>query len=339
MVSCTGLAADFSSCKSLQKSKPQNFYPMKTNSILKLIFICCATISLSCSSEDDGDSNDPSSNVINVNISEYPSSGDFITSINSSLEGSLTYSITSATADQAAILNGNELIVGDWLAFDFETNAFLLVTVEVSNGTETEALQYRINIQDVDDIWAFLNGNSRTAYEDASPGEWVWITESEYNDLANYLAATTKSGASDNQLFSNNSVQQVPGGKTYANANGNSMPANHYFFAFKYYSWSSNAASNRVKLSEISVEESFSSVGEVLPEHDDGFNHFVLKGANTKTTSEAYIGLYASLKLGVKDDSSSSYNHGEGNTATLDDWVLGKVLLQQGLSTSIKQWD
>lgn len=312
---------------------------MKTKLFLKLIFFFCVTLIVSCSSEDDGDSNDPTDNLITVNIAEYPSSGDLITEINSSLEGSLSYNITLQTISQAIIINGNELRVGDWLAFDFEANEFLYFNVEVSNGTDTELLEYKIAIQDVDDIWAFLNGNTRTAYEDASPGEWVWITESEYNNLFNYLAETSKSGASDTQLFNNNSVQQVSGGKTFANANQNSMPMDHYFFAFKYYSWSSNASSNRVKLSETSADESFSSLGEVLPEHDDGFNHFVLKGANTKTMSEAYLGLYASLKIGAKNDNSSSYNYGGGNTATLDDNVLGKVLLQQGLSTSLKQWD
>ncbi len=312
---------------------------MKTNLFFKLIFFFCIALIVSCSTEDDGDSNDPTDNLITVNIAEYPSSGDFIAEINSSLEGTLTYTITLQTISQAIIINDNELRVGDWLAFDYETNEFLYFNVEVSNGTDTELLEYKIAIQDVDDIWAFLNGNTRTAYEDASPGEWVWITESEYNNLFNYLTETSKSGASDNQLFSTNSVQQVQGGKTFANANQNSLPADHYFFAFKYYSWSSNAASNSVKLSESSAEESFSSVGEMLPEHDDGFNHFVLKGVNTKTISEAYLGLYASLKLGAKDDSSSSYNYGEGNTATLDDNALGKVLLQQGLSTSLKQWD
>lgn len=312
---------------------------MKTNLLIRLCLYICIVFTCSCSSEDDGDSNDPSDNVITINIDEYPSSGDLITTITSSLEGTLNYSIIFETSSQAAILNGNELRVGDWLAFDYETNEDLFVTVEVSNGAETELLEYRIAIQDVDDIWAFLNGNTRTAYEDASPGEWVWITEAQYNNLFNYLAETTKSGASDTQLFSNNAVQQVQGDKTFANADGDSMPADQYFFAFKYYSWSSNASSNRVKLSETSSESSFSSVGEILPQHDDGYNHFVLKGANTKTTSEAYLGLYASLKIGAKNDNSNNYNYGGGNTATLDDTVLGKVLLQQGLSSTIKQWD
>jgi hypothetical protein len=305
----------------------------------QLCFYLCIALLVSCSSEDDSNSSNPSDNVITINIDEYPSAGDLITTINSSLEGNLNYSITFETSSQAAILNGNELRVGDWLAFDYETNDHLFVTIEVSNTSETEVLEYNIAIQDVDDIWAFLSGNTRTAYEDASPGEWVWITESEYNDLANYLVETTKSGATDSQMFDGGSVQNIGGSRTFANANGNTMPSDDYFFAFKYYSWSSNAASNRVKLSETSTESSFSSVGEMLPEHDDGFNHFVLKGVDSKTTSEAYVGMYASVSIGAKNDNSSTYNYGEGNTATLDDSATGKVLLQQGLSTTLKQWD
>ncbi|NRA93807.1 MAG: hypothetical protein HRU26_14230 [Psychroserpens sp.] len=313
---------------------------MKTHLFIRLCICSIILLSFSCSSEDDNDSGeDPNNNVITINVEEYPDSGDFIATIHSNLDGTLTYFISFETASQAIILNGNELRVGDWLAFDYETNQELRVTVEITNGTDLETKEYRIAITNVDDIWAFLNGNTRTAYEDASPGEWVWISESEYNDLANNLASTTKSGATDNQMFNGASVQNVGGSRTFANANGNTMPSNDYFFAFKYYSWSSNAASNRVKLSESSNEESFSSVGEILPEHDDGFNHFVLKGVNSRTTAEAYVGLYASVSIGAKSDNSSTYNYGEGNTATLDDTTTGKVLLQQGLSTSIKQWD
>lgn len=312
---------------------------MKTHLFIKLCFCFSLILFASCSNEDDNDSNDPSDNIIIINVAEYPSSGEFIATLNSNLEGNLSYSITNQTIDFAVLLSGNELRVGDWQAFDYETNENLFITIEISNGTETEILEYKIAIQDVDDIWAFLSGNTRTAYEDASPGEWVWITESEYNDLANYLSETTKSGATDSQIFDGGSVQNIGGSRTFANANGHTMPSNHYFFAFKYYSWSSNAASNRVKLSETSAESSFSSVGEILPEHDDGFNHFVLKGVDSKTTSEAHIGMYASVSIGAKNDNSSTYNYGEGNTATLDDTATGKVLLQQGLSTTLKQWD
>lgn len=294
----------------------------------------------SCSSENDDDNNQGAqNNDFTISVDEYPSSGTFLSEIVTDLSGDITFNITSQTSGQALIITNGQLAVGDWLAFDYETYQTLIAVIEASNGTETETINVTVTINNVDDIWAFLSGDTRTAYEDASPGEWVWIRESEYNDLANYLMDTSKSGATDNQIFNGSSVQNVGGSRTFANANGNTMPSNDYFFAFKYYSWSSNAASNRVKLSETSAESSFSSVGEILPEHDDGYNHFVLKGVNTTTMSEAYVGLYASLSIGAKNDNSSSYNYGGGNTASLDDTVSGMVLLQQGLSTSLKQWD
>ena len=39
--------------------------------------------------------------------------------------------------------------------------------------------------------------------------------------------------------------------------------------------------SNKVKLSQGDSGGSYEAIGSVLPEHDDEYNHFVLKGANT----------------------------------------------------------
>ncbi|WP_431134291.1 hypothetical protein [Psychroserpens mesophilus] len=312
---------------------------MKTQCIYQLCFYLCIALFVSCSSEDDGNSNDSSDNVITINIAEYPSSGDLIATINSSLEGTLTYNISFETASQAIILNGDELRVGDWLAFDYETHENLLVTIEVSNGSETEVLEYKIAIQNVDDIWAFLNGSSRTAYENANNGDWVLISESEYNDLANYLAHTTKSGASDDQIYNNASVESASGDRTVANNNDFSIPSNSYVFAFKYYSWINNVSTSRIKLSQDDSGGSYQDVGNVLPEHNDEYNHFVIKGANSPTTSEGFIGMYAGGSVGAKDDNNSSYKWRNGNVDNLDNTASGKVYLHQGLSTTLKQWD
>lgn len=312
---------------------------MKTKPFI-LLFVCFSVMFLvSCSNGDDNDSNDPSDNIITINIAEYPSAGDFITTITSSLEGNLNYSIAFQTSSQAVILNGNELRVGDWLAFDYETNENLFVTVEVSNDESTETIEYKLDITDVDDILAFLNGDTKTAYENASNGDWVWITESEYNDLANYLANTSKSGASDNQIFNNTSVESSSGDRTIANNNGFSIPSNSYLFAFKYYSWINNVSTSRVKLSQEDAGGSYQNVGNVLPEHNDEYNHFVLKGAINPTTSEGFIGMYAGGTVGAKDDNNSSYKWRNGNVDNLDNTASGSVYLHQGLSTTLKQWD
>lgn len=311
---------------------------MKTKFFYRLCFSIGIVALLSCSSEDDSNTNS-NTNVIIINIEEYPSSGDLITTINSSLEGTLSYTISSQTVSLAVIMNGNELRVGDWLSFDFETNESLLVNVEVSNGTDSETIEYKLNIIDVDDIWAFLNGNSRTAYENANDGDWVIITESEYNDLANYLTNTSKSGASDNQIYNNVSIESSSGDRTIANNNDFSIPSNSYLFAFKYYSWINNVSTSRVKLSQGDAGGSYQDVGNVLPEHNDEYNYFVLKGANNPTTSEGFIGMYAGGTIGAKDDNTSSYKWRNGNVDNLDNTANGSVYLHQGLSTTLKQWD
>jgi len=309
---------------------------MKRQSFFKFFSIVIFSVIISCS--DDNDINTPD-NIITINIPEYPSSGDTITAIVSNLEGELTYSILNQTVSQAIIINGGNLSVGDWLAFDFETNENLLLTLEVSNGVNIEIIEYNIVIENVDDIWAFLNGSTRIAYENASEGDWVWITESEYNDLANYMFNINKSGASDDQLFNANPLQFFVGALTLANNNGLTIPKDDYFFAFKYYTQASDVTGCNVKLSETFLEGPFSNIGGVLPEHGSEFNHFVLKGVGNKVTAESYLGMYASLAPALKTDNSSTIYTGSGNTSTLDNSIDGRVLLQQGLSTSLIQWD
>lgn len=311
---------------------------MKTKLFFRLFFCIGVITFLCCNSEDDYDTNS-NSNVNTINIEEYPSSGDLITTINSSLEGTLTYNISYQSVSQAVIINNNELKVGDWLAFDFETNENLLVNVEVSNGSNSEILEYKIDIINVDDIWAFLHNSSRTAYENANDGDWIIITESEYNDLANYLTNTSKSGASDNQIYNNTDIEFASGNRTIANNNDISIPSGSYLFAFKYYSWINNVSTSRIKLSQGDSGGSYQDVGNILPEHNDEFNFFVLKGANSLTTSEGFIGMYVGGTIGVKDNNDSSYKWRNGNVDNLDNTANGIVYLHQGLSTTLKQWD
>ncbi|WP_353780022.1 hypothetical protein [Winogradskyella sp. 3972H.M.0a.05] len=302
-----------------------------------LILGFCILFCMACSSEDENPRTE--SNDINISVDEYPSSGTFLSQITTSLEGTVSFTIQSQTSSQAIIITQNQLAVGDWLAFDFETNEVLEATVVASNGAETETINVTVSINDVDDIWAFLSGSSRTAYENASNGEWVMISESEYNDLANYLADTTKSGASDNQIFSGASVDNYTGNRTIANDNGFAIPTGSYVFAFKYYSWINNVVSSRVKISEGDSGGLYQYLGGMLPEHNDEFNHFVLKGVSAPTSSEGFIGMYASGSVGVKDNASSRYKWRNGDVDNLDNTTLGNVFLQQGLSTTLKQWD
>ena len=59
------------------------FITMKTHLFIKLCFCFSLILFASCSNEDDNDSNDPSDNIIIINVAEYPSSGEFIATLNS----------------------------------------------------------------------------------------------------------------------------------------------------------------------------------------------------------------------------------------------------------------
>ena len=309
---------------------------MKTH-ILKL---CLLVLLLhSCSDDDTSSDSESNSNDITISIDEYPSSGTFISAVSTNLEGDVTFNFISETAAQAIIFTQGDLAVGDWLAYDYETNPVLSAVIEATNGTETETINVTVNINNIDDIWAFLNGDSKTAYENASDGDWVLIKESEYNDLANYLTDTTRSGASNDQIFSGGSVNNSSGDRTIANNNSIFIPSSSYVFAFKYYSWVNNVVSSRVKLSLEDASGPYQYLGGILPEHHDEYNHFVLKGANDTITTDAHIGMYASGSVGVKEINNSSYKWRNGDVENLDNTASNLVYLHQGLSTTLKQWD
>lgn len=293
----------------------------------------------SCSS-DDGSSNPPSNNTIEASINEYPTTGDLITTVTSNLSGDLNFTITSQSISQALDINSNgELRVLAWQVYDYETNPVITVTVDVSNGTDTENKIVIISINNVDDIAAFLN-SSRTAYTNASNGEWVRVLQSEYNDLANYLANVTKSGQSDGMFQSaGNNVSTGGANFTVSNNNGLTMSEGSYLFAFRYYTHQNNTVDSNVKISETSHQSNFETVAGNLPPHDSGYNYFVLKGNSTATTTEAYLGIYESNTIGYKSNSGSTYFYESGDVEDLTNDNNNRAYLYQGLSSTIKQWD
>jgi hypothetical protein len=335
VVSKLDLAADIP-IKATTKSKPQKLFIMKTKQI-KFLLLLSAVFIIACS-DTDSDSNDPNDNTLRINIDEYPRSGDIVTQLSSTLEGTINYNIISQTISDAFIIINDAVTVGDWLQFDFEMRDMLFATIESTNGTETQTIELEVTINNVDDIKAFLN-NSRASYENADQGDWVHIEESEYNDLANYLAQTSKSGATDSQIISGGTIESHSGDRTIANHNNVTIPEGSYLFAFKYYSWINNVVSNRVKLSLDDASGQYQYVGNVLPEHDDEYNHFVLKGVNETTSSEGFIGMYSAGRVGVRNESDHSYKWRNGDVDNLDNTANGIVYLYQGLSTTLKQWD
>lgn len=309
-----------------------------------LLFISMVMVATlwACSSENSDDTTDPdpqqTTNDIARSIAEYPTSGTLLSSLSSSLSGEVNYNLTFESVPGAFTITTAGLTVADWLVYDYEQRTNITGTIEASNGTETETLNIDIEIDNVDDIWAFLH-TSADAYLDAEPGEWIPILESEYNDLANYLAMTSKSGAEDSDLISPTSISSSAGNVTISTVNEQKLPAGSYLFAFKYYSWVNNSNNVQVKLSEGNFSGPFEDVGLAFPEHDDEYNHFVIKGADSPTTGEGYLGMYAPNNYGSKAKSGAQWLFGTGNTSILPSSGSNFVPLYQGLSSTLKQWD
>ncbi|MDG5492030.1 hypothetical protein [Psychroserpens sp. SPM9] len=308
---------------------------------ISFVLITSMFITVSCSSEDDASDDSPTNTNIEVSINEYPNSGDLITTVTSSLSGDLSFSVTSQSLSQAFDLNSStgELRVLDWQLYDFETNPTMTTSVEISNGTDSENKLIIISINDIDDIAAFLN-SSLTEYENANAGEWIMVTESEYNDLANYLSLVTKSGATNEHISNTANIQQNSGNALLANRNGDTMPEGSYLFAFKYYSWANNVSGTKVKVSEDDESGIYNTVGTTLPQHNDEYNHFVIKGNATATNNEGYLAIFSNLGIGFKSIEGTIYGWGDGgDTDMITNGNINAVFLYQGLSTTLKQWD
>lgn len=317
----------------------------KTPKILKHIALFMSAtliiVSISCDNITDPVDDDMMEETdpiqLDLSIDEYPRSGNTIGTLSTTLSGTVGYNLVSQSVPLAFTINTGELRVADWLVFDFEENPTITAIIEATNGTDSEIINVTVSINDIDDIWAFLS-DSRTAYENAEGGDWIAIIESEYNDLANYLSETTKSGATDAHFASTVTITNHHGA-TIANDNGNTLPSGSYLFAFKYYSWSNNVVSSRVKVSEGDSGGPHEHVGNTLPEHNDEYNYFVLKGADTPLSSEGYLSMYASLSVGQKDIAGTTYRWANGDVDNLDNSAPDAVYLHQGISTTLKQWD
>lgn len=316
-----------------------NIIYVSKNLISFFIIITLLTIMVSCSSEDDSSNNPPSNSNIETSINENPSSGDLVTTITSNLSGDVSFSISSQSISQAFTLDSSsgELRVAAWQVFDFETNPVITATISVTNGTDSENKIVIVTLNNMDDIWSFLN-TSRQMYENASTGQWIAVTASEYNDLANYLFDVSKCGATDSQYNRNDQIYYDNTFYTYANDNGATIEPQNYLFAFKYTCGEDNLTNTKVKLSSTSVSEGYSNIGGDVPTHNSGENYFVLKGNSTSTTETSYMAIGAERFGYFSGTSGFNFKYGTYDVNELPyNWT--GIALYQGLTTTLKQWD
>ncbi len=310
------------------------------------IFIGSALFSLllftSCSS-DDSEAFTASASDITVTINENPAGGLSIGIITTNITGALTYSLSSQSVGNAFSIDAatGAVTVNDASAFDFESNPTLTAAVSVTNSSDTASGNVSVTLNNVDDIASFLS-TSEAAYTAAAAGEWVAITEAEYNALAASLSNVTKAATSDADYTDVSANSGAGSGFTIANNNGLTIPNGGYIFAFKYNSQAANPAANKVKQSSTDAVSGYADLGGLLPDSVAGENHAVLKGSDSPTTNTGFLGIFYANSMSFKDLSTSGnkYQYGSGDTGDLPSVAsAGHTFVYQGLSTTQKQWD
>ena len=318
----------------------------------QLTFLLLIFLTFSCSSNDDNgtDSSINVQDVISMTIDENPQFGQTIGTVNATSNSPMIFTLTQQSLNGALTLNPSTgiLTVGDASFFDFETNPIIQGVIEISNGIATVTTDLRIDLNNKDDI-EFSLTESKQEYIDADIGDWIEITEAEYERLTIVMQDVLNfgpiiDGSSNTIIPSENSVI------TYANFDQstetiNSMPNRSLLFAFKYFAVETqlNSDRHRVKQSSNSNSTGFENIGNPLPAHQkiNGVVCFVLKGnENMITSNQGFLGFQKSSgsKMGlVINDGVLLFALGEANDLNTES--QGTNSAYQGLSTTRRQWD
>ena len=283
---------------------------------------------------------------LTVAIDENPTNGDAIGTVQTTGGTALNFSITSQTPIGALSIHATtgELTVTDATIFDFETNPTITATITTDDAINTGTLI--VNINDIDNILPLLS-TSQSAYNTASIGDWVAVTEAEYDNIANNLNSITRAGTTNAQYNSatTSSLNTLNGSHTLSNSTTTSLiPANGYIVAFKYKMGTpaNNVSGFKVKQSITANNSGFADLGSVLPVHSGTYFEnmfFVLKGNSTPVTTNGYLGIFDStstLSLYGGAGPNGAY-WGSSDTSNLNG-TLNRNISYQGLSTTEIQW-
>lgn len=189
--------------------------------------------------------------------------------------------------------------------------------------------------------------DSKDVYTAATDGQWIQITESEYNALASNLSDIAKSGLVDSEIVtSSNVIQTTSSPSTLSNETQTAViPTGHYLFAFKYYAVKAQDQPGlKVKVSNTTNTNGYEDIGAPFPKHS-GENQevfFVLKNSSNVSNQQGYLALFkpAGLVMGRKTsvDENSYFIELGDNTSISDRSDTPLKLLYQGLTTGTKQW-
>ncbi|WP_299226584.1 hypothetical protein [uncultured Psychroserpens sp.] len=323
-----------------------------------VLLVCCAMYN--CSNDHKPnfkDQNTPSLMVkdFSITINEHPLENELLGTIETNIDA--TFTVISENPEDAIHVDAatGDIYIADTSIFDYEINNEILATVQANTSGEYTESTISIKLNNIDDI-AFYLTDSKDNYVNAEAGQWIEITEEEYNFLATKLHLVTKSGLDDFQFdifaFGSGGITPSYLGITVANDNGHTLPHGSYCFAFKYIPVDTafeTHSETRVKLSTNSVNSTYNNLGSVLPSHGGGEDFFfdnpytfVLKGNTIPINNTGYLAMYAKTFIGYKTvEGTTNYytNFGDVSDLSTHGTIASRVFMYQGLSTTQKQWD
>ena len=279
-----------------------------------------------------------------IRIDENPTLGSVIGKVKENLQGNYVFTIEAQNPDGALEVNAatGELLVSDELLFNYEMHPELTATVQVANTEGSTLVNLNVTLNDIDDMAFFLE-TSRDAYLEASHGDWILITEGEYDLLADRITGVVKSGTNDSEYVLEGTTSFEAFNATYANYNAHNIPEAHRLFAFKYYATTDDVEDVNLKVALADVSPAFASLPAVLPPHGKGHQFFVLKGGSDAAIRELRLGMYSPKGGLVVIDSllDSEVLFSSKNKEILDEFLplQNAIGRYQGLSTDIIQWD
>lgn len=321
----------------------KNNLKLKTFPSLMTLFIVSLFV-FGCSSDDtETDTAINVEDVIRIAADENLQSGESIGTINATSNSPMTFTILEQVFTNALVVNSStgELTVGDASFFDFETNPFIQGVIEINNGTETVSSDLLIELNNNDDILFSLT-DSKQDYRNAQAGDWIEITELEYERLTIVINDVTEIGP---VIDGTSNTPSINGVVTLANLGAGDMPNRSLVFAFKYFAVETqlNSDRHRVKQSNSTNNTGFENIGNPLPAHEmiNGVVCFVMKGSEDIITSnKGFLGFQKSSgsTMGlVPNNGRFFFSLGEATDLIMES--NGSNAAYQGLSTTQRQWD
>jgi len=309
-------------------------------------------VTISCS-KDGQDTLPPEAKSLEASLEEHPLTNAQIGKVVTNLEGDLVYVITSQTPEGAMKIDpkSGELSVSDSTLFDFELNPRLVANIVVSNTSETLNTSANVNLNDIDDIAAFLTV-SRDRYLHTEDGQWVGVTDEEFKRIQEGLYKVSAVGLPlDVESYRRTRGTWLEPDYTWYNKNEYQIPTNHYIFGFKTKMlFDEKLGKSQVKITTAENTATFEDLGGPLPQQEEGKllvdGNYILKGSSDISPNARVLAFYSKARIRLETRSkdgeaittSGFRARGESNDLT-GVQITNQAAMYRGLATPIKQWN